>query len=164
MEDTRGGGAFHVPPGEGESAWLLGELYTAKARGEDTGGEFAVVEATTPPQAGPPPHIHHREDETFWVLEGELEFMVGDGTVRAPAGSLVHVPKGVPHTYKNAGETPARYVTTIRPAGFEGFFFEVGERAQDPAAPPPDHGQEVIGRIMEADPKYGIEILPPPGQ
>lgn len=96
METTEGRGALHVPPGEGRSFWLLGELYTAKAVGEGTDGEFAFVEAITPPQAGPPPHIHHREDETFWVLEGK--FMVGDRTVRAPAGSFVHAPKGIPHT------------------------------------------------------------------
>ncbi len=164
METTQGRGALHVLPGEGRSFWLLGELYTAKAVGEDTGGEFAFVEAITPPQAGPPPHIHHREDETFWVLEGEFEFMVGDGTVRAPAGTFVHAPKGIPHTYKNVGTTPGRYVTTIRPAGFEEFFFEVSEPAEDPSAPPPAHGQEVIERIMAAAPKYGLEILPPPEQ
>ncbi len=96
------------------------------------------------------------------MLEGELEFMVGDGTVRAPAGSFVHAPKGVPHTYKNVGTTPARYVVTIRPAGLEAFFFEVSEPAEDPWAPPPDHGQEVIERIMAVAPKYGLEILPPP--
>ncbi len=162
MEDTRAGGALHVPSGEGKSFWLLGELYTAKAVGEETGGDFGFIEATSPPQAGPPPHVHHREDETFYVLEGELEFMVGDGTVRAPAGTFVHAPRGVPHTYRNVGTTPARHVTTIRPAGFEGFFFEVGEPAEDPTAPPPAHGEEVIAKIMEVAPRYGLEILPPP--
>jgi mannose-6-phosphate isomerase-like protein (cupin superfamily) len=164
METTQARGALHVPPGEGRSFWLLGELYTAKAVGEDTGGEFAFVEAITLPQAGPPPHIHHREDETFWVLEGEFEFMVGDGTVRAPAGTFVHAPKGSPHTYKNVRTTPDRYVTTIRPAGFEQFFFEVSDPAEDPRAQPPAHGQEVIERIMMAAPRYGLEILSPPEQ
>ena len=154
-------GPRHVPPGGGRSFWLLDELYTAKALGEDTGGAFAFVEATTPPQAGPPLHVHHNEDETFWVLEGELEVVLGDEIVRAPAGSFVYAPRGVPHTYRNVGTTPARYVATIRPAGLERFFFEVSEPAEDPSAPP-DHGQEVIEKIMAAAPKYGLEILPPP--
>ena len=158
METTQGRGALYVPPGEGRSFWLLGELFTAKAVGEDTGGEFAFAEAITPP------HIHHREDETFWVLEGEFEFLVGEETVRAPAGSFVHAPKGIAHTYKNVGTTPGRYVATIRPAGLEEFFLEVSDPAEDPSAPPPTHGEEVIERILAVAPKYGLEILPPPEQ
>jgi quercetin dioxygenase-like cupin family protein len=106
METRETRGALHVPPGGGRSFWLLGELYTTKALGEDTDGAFAFVEGTTPPQAGPPPHVHGREDETFWVLEGELEFMVGGGTVRAPAGSFVHAPRGIPHTTKTWARPP----------------------------------------------------------
>ncbi len=108
-------------------------------------------------------HVPPGEGRSFWLL-GEFEFMVGDGTVRAPAGTFVHAPKGIPHTYKNVGTTPGRYVTMIRPAGFEEFFFEVSEPAEDPSAPPPDPDQEVIERIMAAAPKYGLEILPPPEQ
>lgn len=162
--EMRGQQPMHVPPGGGKSFWLLGELSTAKALGEHTGGAFAFVETITPPQAGPPPHIHHREDETFWVLEGELEFMIGDGTVRAPAGSFIYAPRYIPHTYKNVGTTPARYLVMIQPAGLEEFFMEVSEPAEDPTASPPAHGQEVIERIMVAAPKYGMEILPPPEQ
>lgn len=164
METREEPRALHVPPGGGRSFWLLGELYTVKALGEDTDGAFTFAEATTPPQAGPPPHIHRREDETFWVLEGELEFTVGDGTVRASAGSFVHAPRDIPHTYRNVGTTPARYVVVIRPAGLEKFFEEVSEPAEDPSAPPPHHGQEVIEKILAAAPKYGMEILPPPEQ
>ena len=98
------------------------------------------------------------------MLEGELEFMVGDGTVSAPAGSFVYAPRGIAHTYRNAGTIPARYVVMIQPAGLEKFFEEVSDPAEDPSAPPPVHGQEVIERIMAAAPKYGLEILPPPGQ
>ena len=108
--------AKYLPPSEGTptgpgggSVWLAGELYTSKVVSEDTGGAFALAEAITPPEGGPPPHVHHREDEAFYVLEGELEFMTEDGTIRAGAGSFVHVPKGTLHTYKNVGMTSARY-------------------------------------------------------
>ena len=66
--------AVHVPPGEGESVWLLGDTYTLKISGEQTGGAFTLLEAVVPLGGGPPPHIHHLEDEVFVVLEGELLF------------------------------------------------------------------------------------------
>ena len=69
----------HLLPGEGKSVWLVGDLVTVKLEGEDTGGAHSLVEETTPPEGGPPPHIHHNADETIYVLEGELEFMVGNG-------------------------------------------------------------------------------------
>ena len=83
--------AKYLPPSEGTptgpgggSVWLAGELYTSKVVSEDTGGAFALAEAITPPEGGPPPHVHHREDEAFYVLEGELEFMTEDGISSAP--------------------------------------------------------------------------------
>ncbi len=74
-----------------------GELMTFKASGEDTGGAYSLTDSVVPPGGGPPLHIHHREDEAFWVLEGELEVTVGETTFRAGAGSFVHLPKATPH-------------------------------------------------------------------
>src|SRR5438552_907045 len=95
-------------PGEGRSFWMLGDLYTIKVEDADTGGKYAAVEATVAPQNGPPPHIHHREDESFYVLEGELSFLVGDRTILARAGSYVYVPQGMLHTFKNVGMKAAK--------------------------------------------------------
>ena len=101
-------GATLVPPGEGKKLWVTDELMTFKASGEDTGGAYSLADSMVPPQGGPPPHIHHREDEAFWVLEGELEVSVGENRFRAGTGSFVHLPSGVLHSYQNVGTAPAR--------------------------------------------------------
>ncbi len=161
--ETNEQGATHVPPGQGKKLWVTDELMTFKASGEDTGGAYSLTDSMVPPQGGPPPHIHHREDEAFWVLEGELEVTVGEATFGAGAGSFVHLPKGVPHAYRNVGSGPARFLTLIVPAGLEGFFEEVGKPGSDLSSPPP-FGEEDIEKLLAVAPKYGVEILPPPEQ
>lgn len=154
--DQRG---VHVPPGEGESVWVAGSTYTFKATAENTGGALLLVDASVPPQAGPPPHIDHRVDETFFVLEGEIEFLEGDRTFVAGVGSFVFIPKGVVHAFKNVGTGTARILATATPAGLEEYFREAGRPAGEGAAPPP--GPEEIQRLIALAPKYGTEILPP---
>ena len=94
--------------GEGRSSWVTGDLYTIKASGEETGGAFALIEAVVPPGGGPPPHIHRREDEAFYVLEGELHFHADGREIAAGAGSWVTLARGSLHHFKNIGETPAK--------------------------------------------------------
>lgn len=154
--------AKHVAPREGRSLWVAGDLVTLKLAGTDTEGAFVLGEEVSPPGGGPPAHVHHREDETFCVLEGEYEFSVGGRTVRASAGSVVHGPRGVAHAFKNVGTTPAKMLAFVTPAGFEGFLEEVGEEAKGASSPPP-FGREEIERLLAAAPRYGIEMLPPPG-
>jgi mannose-6-phosphate isomerase-like protein (cupin superfamily) len=155
--------AYYVPPEEGKSLWFGGELYTAKAGSEDTSGAFTLVEALTPPGGGPLPHIHHREDKTFYVLEGELEFMVEDDILKVvSAGSWLVVPKGTLHTYKNTGTRPARYLGVLTPGGIERFFEEVSVPAMDRTSPPPFE-QEDLDRLLASAPKYGLEIRLPSG-
>ena len=150
----------YVPPDEGNPLWFGGELYTTKAGSEDTSGTFTLVEAVTPPEGGPLPHIHHREDKTFYVLEGELEFMVADDILRVSAGSWLVVPKGTLHTFKNTGTRPARYLQVLTPAGIEKFFEEVSVPALDGSSPPPFE-QEDLDRLLATAPKFGLEIRPP---
>jgi quercetin dioxygenase-like cupin family protein len=85
-------GVLGVYPGGGRSIWLLGMLITFKAVGEETGGEYSVFEQTVPPRAEMPPHIHHRESEAFYVLEGEFDLLTGGQATRAGAGEFVLVP------------------------------------------------------------------------
>ena len=141
---------------------MAGDLVTLKLAGADTEGAFVLGEEVSPPAGGPPAHVHHREGETFCVLEGDYEFTVGGRIIRAGAGSVVHGPRGVPHAFKNVGTTPARMLAFVTPAGFEGFLEEVGEEAKDASSPPP-FGPEEIERLLAAAPGYGIEMLPPPG-
>ena len=151
----------HVPPGEGKAFWVAGELVIIKARTEDTGGAYSLTEEAWPPEIGPPPHIHHTQDETFYVLEGELEFVTGDGVTRAGAGSLVHIPKGMQRSYKNPGPGNARAIVVFTPGGFEGFFEEVGEPTTNPTSPP-CAGEPDLQRLTAMATQYGCEILPPP--
>jgi mannose-6-phosphate isomerase-like protein (cupin superfamily) len=152
----------HVPPGEGESVWLVGDLIEVKLASEDTGGAYSMVEETSPPEGGPPPHIHHNVDEALYVVEGEVEVLVGDRTTRAIAGALAYVPKGTLHTFKNVGTSPSRVVAIISPGGFEKFFVEAGDPATEGSSSP--EGEPDVGRIVEIGQKYGLEIPPPPGQ
>ena len=154
----------HLGPGEGRSVWLLGELYTFKLAGEETGGAFALIEQTIPPGTdGPPPHRHRQTDETFSVLEGEMEFVADGTTVRAGAGSVVHVPRGVLHTYRNIGPGSVRQLVLITPAGFERFFLEAGEATTPAAQPTPTHEPPDVGRLLQIARRHDLEIPPPPG-
>ncbi|HKF65678.1 MAG TPA: cupin domain-containing protein, partial [Vicinamibacterales bacterium] len=86
-------------PGEGQAVWFLGNHMTIKATAASTNGAFGLVESLIAPGFSPPLHVHHREDESFWVLEGELSMRCGDRTFRASAGSYVFLPRDVPHTF-----------------------------------------------------------------
>jgi FtsP/CotA-like multicopper oxidase with cupredoxin domain len=92
-------GIAHIPPGEGRSLWVLGELVTCKTTSEQTGGTYSLFEVTMQPQGGRLPHVQHREDESFYVLKGEYEFLVEGHTTRAGAGSLLYVRKGILHAH-----------------------------------------------------------------
>jgi mannose-6-phosphate isomerase-like protein (cupin superfamily) len=143
--------------GEGRSIWLLGDLYTFKVTGE----ALSVTELTAFPQNGPPPHIHQREDESFWVLDGEFSVLLGERTLTAGQGAFVHIPKGTLHTYKNTGSTPGRMILLLTPGGFERLWEELGEPATQLTTPPPvDAG--VIEKLIALAPRYHLQILPPP--
>jgi len=149
-----------IAPDEGNSFWLAGALYTAKAVGKDTGSAFTLVEANTPPKGRSLPKIHHRGDTTFYVLEGELEFMVEDELSVVGAGYFLYVGRGHWHTYENLGTGPARHLEMITPAGIEKFFEEVSVPALEGSSPPPFEGGD-LERILSIAPKYGLEIRPP---
>jgi len=110
-------------------------MATFKATSEDTGGAYTITEDTFPPQVGPPPHIHHTQEETFYVLEGEMEFVTDGVTTRTAGGSLVRIPRGVLRDYRNVGSELARVLVLYAPGGFEGFFEEVGELVTGHSAP-----------------------------
>src|SRR3954449_12510061 len=101
--------------GEGRAAWVVGDRYTVKASGEDTGEAFALIEVLVPPGSGPPPHVHHREDEAFYVLEGELRFHVDGRDFTAGAGAWVTLARGSLHHFNNVGDRPARLLIVVTP-------------------------------------------------
>lgn len=150
----------HLADGEGKTVWMVGtDLMTFKATGEDTGGAYALFDSLVLPGGGPPPHIHHREAESFYVLEGEFEFLAGDRWIKAAPGSFVHIPKGSLHTLRNAGDEVGRLLTLVVPAGLDRFFEEAGEPGTDISSPsgPPD-----VEKLLKTAERYGIEFPPPP--
>ena len=145
---------IQIPNDGGKQVNILGIPMLIRIHGRDTDGTLSAVESHDVPGGGPPPHVHHREDETFQILEGEYEWMVGDTKFIAQKGTTIFAPRGVPHTYRYLGQTPGRLMCIITPSGFEGFFEEIG--AMSPQQ------QQDIPRAMKIGMKYGLEFLPPP--
>jgi quercetin dioxygenase-like cupin family protein len=152
----------YIPPGEGtRSLWLCGELLTYKIPSQHTGGAYALFEVTTQPGSGPPPHVQHREDESFYVLGGQYEFLLEGSALRAGPGSLLYVPKGIMHVHKNIGEGVAKMLVTQTPGGlYELFFEEVGKPAADDAGPLLSGDHLDVAGIRAIAAEYGIEIPP----
>lgn len=134
---------------------VLGIPIIIRIHGRDTAGGISVVESHDVTDGGPPPHIHTNEDETFQILEGEYEWTVGGKTFIASKGVTIFAPRGVPHTYRYLGKTPGRLMCVITPAGFEGFFEQIGGLEM--------HQQQDIPRVMEIAKTFGLQILPPSG-
>ncbi|MBM6594225.1 cupin domain-containing protein [Microvirga pudoricolor] len=151
----------HSHPRAGDTVHLLGTLITFKATAAETEGLFSLVETSTAPGQGTPPHLQRDDAEAFYVLEGEYEFILGEQKSLRGPGSFVFVPRGTPHGFRNGGEAPARMLIINLPGGLhENFFAEAGEPVADasvfPPMTPPD-----IPRIVSAGARYGIEMLPP---
>lgn len=148
---------------EGRTVAVVGDVYRFLATGEDTNGKYAMWEAIVPPGGGPPPHVHSREEEGFYVLEGEISFQLGDERIVTKAGTFLNMPVGTPHGFKNESHAPARMLISVAPAGLEQMFFEFGVPLLQGAttAPPPTRAE--IDKLLEVAPRYGIEIrLPKP--
>jgi mannose-6-phosphate isomerase-like protein (cupin superfamily) len=150
-------------PAQGRTVAVVGDVYRFLATCEDTDGKYALWEAIVPPGGGPPPHVHSREEEGFYVLEGEITFRVGDKHLVATPGMFANMPVGTPHSFKNESRLPARMLISVAPAGLEKMFFEFGvplPEGSTTALPPT---KEEIEKLLAVAPRYGIEIkLPQP--
>ena len=138
---------------------VVGDRYHFQVLGDETNGAFAMFEAFVPPQHGPPPHVHHREDEVFYVIEGEFTFTIAGQPVLATAGQTIFGKRDIPHTFRNSGEKPGRLIIIVTPAGLERFFMEVGIPLDSPQSPPVEPASADIARLLAAAPRYGVEIL-----
>ena len=152
---TRG---YALAAGEGERIWIVGDTMTLKATGESTGGGLLLIENLTAPGGGPPPHIHTREDELFYVLDGTFEIRIGDELHRLGPGAFAYVPRGTVHNFRNTAETASRILVGFTPSGMEGFFRESGRPATDDGPPPPLDEDE-IARTTVAAQRYGLEAV-----
>ena len=149
---------YAVAAGEGERLWIVGDTMRFMATGDGTGGSLVLLENLTAPGGGPPPHIHTREDEFFYILDGTFEIRVGDEVHALGPGGFAYVPRGTVHNFRNTAQTASRILVGFTPGGMEGFFRESGRSATDDGpAPPVD--EEEIARTMAAAPRYGVEAV-----
>ena len=143
---------------------LVGDTYNITVSGEATNGRFCVVDMHVPPGGGPPPHRHDFE-ETFIVLEGEIEATFRGNKSNIHAGETVHIPANAPHQFRNASVEPVRLLCICSPAGQERFFQEVGVPVATRTTPPPkldEKGQAEFRKKAERlAPMYRTELLPP---
>lgn len=151
---------FVLAAGQGESVWSLGGRFTMKADAAVTEERFALVEALAFQSTEPPLHIHHREDEAWYILDGKMTFYVADEVMEATTGCFAFAPRGIPHTFTVDVE-PTRVLVFASPAGFEHFALELGKPAHDdtPPATLAVPSPEVLGPVAE---RYGIEVVGPP--
>lgn len=152
-------GRVVVGPGAGERIWQLGNVFHVKATGDETAGAYALLEQECA-GAPPPRHIHHDEEEAFYVISGTLEVHVGDDVIEAGAGSFCLVPRGTPHTFVSRGEEPARVLVLLSPPGFEAFFAACEDRfPEGEELPPPEVVGVALGELAAG---HGLEIVGPP--
>lgn len=142
---------------EGKAVWFLNTLVTYKATKETTSGQFGLIEQVLPPNFEPPLHIHHREDEAFYVLEGHITFYCNDNTFEAEAGAFIFFPRDLPHRFKVSDSKPSRMLQFNAPGGFEQFHADMGETAQTRSLPEPSAPD--IEKLMQLADQYGFELI-----
>lgn len=139
---------------------FFGALITPKATGATTGGAIDLSEQILPVGFATPLHVHSREDECFYILDGVIAYRLGAETFVAQSGSFVRLPRGIPHAFRVKSAAPVRTLAIALPSGLAGFFADAGVPAQPGATAvlkPVD-----VPRLMQVGPSYGIEVLGPP--
>src|SRR5215472_4100636 len=152
-----------VPPylaaSEEEVIWYLGTLFVVRASAQSTAGAFDLLEVVMPEGTSPPPHIHRREDEFVYVLDGRITFTCGEQTIQAERGAFVFLPRDVAHTFRVEGPGTAHTLNLCVPAGLKDYFKEMGEPARERTLPPPQTLDLAKLRVVAA--RYGFEVLRP---
>jgi quercetin dioxygenase-like cupin family protein len=152
-------GLLHVPAGEGLTKWVSGDEYTMKATKARTAGSLAFIEATVPPGGGPIAHAHATEDEAYYILDGELEFLDGDRTFIAGTGDFVFIPRQRRHRFKNVTGLPAKTLFLFTPAGPEDLFVEGGDDPR-PGEQPVPWDMERVAQVAHLVERTGLTVMP----
>ena len=152
-----------VPAEEGEARWWGDGLAVIKATAADTDGQMTILEITEPPDKRAPLHVHHTEDEGFWILDGGATFEVGDQTIEARAGDYLLGPRHIPHRY-TTGPDGCRMLFLFTPGGFEGLLRALSRQAESRTLPPagedvPPPSDEELQRMQAAIQAHGCELL-----
>jgi mannose-6-phosphate isomerase-like protein (cupin superfamily) len=153
---------FVVAADEGEPYWFLNTLTITKVGSDHSHGQMSILDHRVPPGFAPPPHVHHHSDEALLVLDGQFDGFCGDHRWRAGPGSLVFMPRAVPHGFAVSDAGPGRIIIVASPGGFDQFVAAAGEPAPElclPVPVPPDPA-----RLMQLAAVHGIQILPRPNR
>lgn len=149
---------IHVAADTGFLYWGPGDRYTVLVTGEQSGGAYFILECLVPPGGGPPPHLHQREDEAFYMLAGTVTLTIGDRTIVAGPGDFVHIPRQTVHAFTNNGQETVKMLAVFSPAGMEGWFAAAYEPAPDRVSAPPPASAAMIARMIAAAPDFGVEF------
>jgi quercetin dioxygenase-like cupin family protein len=147
---------------EGQNLSIVGDTYRILITGKETGGAFATIDMLIPPGGGPGPHAHADFEETFYVVDGEVEVKSEAGTYIAKKGSYVVIPKGgIVHCFKNKTDQIAHLLCTVIPSGLEEMFLEIGKPVTlGDFLPPPPMDPESIKKLIATAEKYGQKVFP----
>jgi quercetin dioxygenase-like cupin family protein len=152
-------GAIYVPAGQGPTMWAVTDTYTVKATATQTNGALGLIEASVPPGGGPEPHAHNDQDETFYMLSGELEFLDGDHAFTARAEDFVYVPRGIRHRFRNKGAHTAKMIFMWTPGGPEEVLLRYQQAAR-PGEQAPPMNPELVELYVELARRLNIDNLP----
>ncbi|HET7902836.1 MAG TPA: cupin domain-containing protein [Candidatus Nanopelagicales bacterium] len=149
---------------EAPASWAMGSLFEHLVAGAETGGALGVSLVTQPPGIATPLHVHSREAEAFFVLDGSLSYQAGEDLHHLTGGSFIYLPRGVPHAFRITGDRPARLLAMVVPGGLLALYDEVGMPAPEHRLPGADGvPMDVeIGRWNEVGPRYGLQVVGPP--
>jgi quercetin dioxygenase-like cupin family protein len=152
-----------VNPEAGQSLSVVGDTYRILVTGKETGGAFATIDMLVPPGGGPGPHSHTDFQETFYVVDGEVEVKSEVSTYIAKKGSYVVIPKGgIVHCFKNKTETVAHLLCTVVPSGLEEMFIAIGKPvAPGSFLPPPPMDPQSVEKLIKVAEQYGQKVYPP---
>ena len=155
------GGTFWRRPGEGDAVWLLGGLYSYRARGRETGDAYSLFEMQG--QVAAPRHFHEREEEGFYVVEGDVTFQIGEELIEGTPGTFAYVPRRVEHAFRiDSPEAKLLLLLTPGDAGHESLFAEMGDAADEHVVPPPPSAPPDVELLAAIAARHGTTIVGPP--
>jgi mannose-6-phosphate isomerase-like protein (cupin superfamily) len=150
-----------VPSEDGEARWWFGALAVIKTTAAQTGGQLTIIDVTNPPGFEAPLHVHYRDDEGFWILEGSATFEIGDQTIEASTGDCLFGPRNIPHRY-TAGDAGCRMLFIMVPGGMEEVVRATSEPAASRTLPPPPETEptaDEMARVKAIVREHGYELL-----
>ncbi len=158
--DTPASNITYVGVREGEAFQVTGGIVTCKLSGLETGATYSLWEAVTASEKGPKLHRHHGQNEDFYILEGAVEFVTSEDTVRVEEGGFVRVPSGTVHRYTVTSRQPCRMLVVLTPpGGVEEFWREIGIRVSDSSSPPASPISTDFDEIAVIARRYGMEFV-----